>query len=600
MSPVNTMLAAKEIDGLTFVPSENLADLAENNGIAAEEVVDEPEDEDMGFIKASNNFWKNKIIQYFQENGYLDSKGHVTGNPAYDDLTFESTYSKYSRRKRLNEGRKSDIKLEHKTSRNVNTKQLQEMLLNQFISIQEGATKNRATNPIPICIWGAPGTGKTRIVSTLIDEFRDEGLNANMISINAQAMRKDDWALPGHKTSFKNVKNDRGEDIQIAVDTAIELPKSWLPTYDKNDIDEANGITEDVLDDIANGGDGSGNGDGGFFFIDELSRISPDVNNVIMTLLQERTFQGKRIGSKWMFVAAANRSGDLGGNATRFTWDSAQTDRFLHVNFVPTFEEWRECAESPIRGTNMPHIEPILVQFLSEHQTFWYNSTLRAEDDDDLVASTLAPRGRTWEVITKYLREIRQGTTDPRLAKIKKKMGMDPSGREPTTQDVVDGIRMQAGPKAADAFGKWGEFDAVFGLKNCKDVWQNGENAAIPFTPHSGTIIKALEKILAAPPKRAKVKVPGQSVERIPIKPEELENVVKYILKCIDRVSQSLGGAVDPVIQAVQERLYSIILQAPYYIDVQNPASPDVRTYAKALILLNKRKKQSANTVFGA
>ena len=598
-SPVNTMVAAREINGLTFIPSEQLAQLAEEQGIDAQEVIDEPEDEDETFIEASNNVLKNMIIEFFQSGAALSNP---MGNPAYDDVRtyYESKRNRYSRRARLYEGKKSDeTKMEHKTFKNVNTEELRRLIVSQYNAYRKGAAMNRSTRPIPYCIWGAPGVGKTQILASIIDDLRDININANMIGINAQAMRKDDWALPGHKTNFKTAVNAEGKAVQLAVDTAVELPKSWLPAWDPNDVDEANGITEEVLDDIANGGDGSGNGQGGFFFIDELSRIAPDVNNVIMTLLQSREFQGKLLGSKWMFVAAANRSGDLGGNNSRFTWDSAQTDRFLHVNFVPTFEEWCEWAESPIRGTNEPHIEPIIVEFLKEYRNIWYNAAMRAEEDDDKVASTLAPRGRTWEVITKAMREL-MDSADPDLEALYKKYGIPIEKKTLSVKDTADIMRMQAGNKAADIFAKWGEFDAVFTAKNSKDVWQNGENAAIPFTPHAGTISKAVEKILANPPSKTKVSVPGQNYKKIPITPQELENVVKYILKCVDQMDQRMGGASDPVLKAVQEKLVTMLMQAPYYIDLQNAGGQDIKTYAKAIIPLYKRLKSTENTIFGS
>ena len=136
------------------------------------------------------------------------------------------------------------------------------MLLEQYNQYLSGAAKNPNERPIPYCIWGAPGIGKTQIMYSLIDELRDAEVNANIIGINAMSMRKDDFALPGHTKVVNSLKLPDGKDYDYTVDTAIELPKSWLPAYDPNDIDEANGITEEVLDDWANGGDGSGNGDG--------------------------------------------------------------------------------------------------------------------------------------------------------------------------------------------------------------------------------------------------------------------------------------------------------------------------------------------------
>lgn len=589
VSPINTMIAAKQVNGLTFIPSSTVADLAEEQGIVAEEVIDEPEEEDEEFIKDANAYWKEVIKGFSYES--------PIGNPAYDGVYYESKKDNYSREQRINEARSTDISLKHKAFHNVGTHELMQMLLQQYNQYMTGEAMNPNTRPIPYCIWGAPGIGKTQIINSLIDLLRDTGVDANIISINAMSMRKDDWALPGQRTTYKDAINADGEKIKLSIDTAVELPKSWLPAWDPNDVDEENGITEEMLDDIANGGDGTGTGRGGFFFIDELSRIAPDVNNVIMVLLQSRTFQGKNLGSKWMFVAAANRSTDMGENAAYFKWDSAQTGRFTHVNFVPTFDEWLEWAESPIRGTDTPHIEPMIVEFLKEHENVWHNPGMfNKEDEKDKVSRTLYPGPRGWENATKEIRG-RQGAASDMLAKAYAALGLKTEPRDLSPKEISDILSHHVGNQAATMFRGWAGFDAVFTSTIAKSVWTQGEKAKIPFRPNSVTIQAALDKILSNYPNANKVAVPGTTMKRVPITAQQLENVVNYLITCVDKVDETDGSAKDPILRTVEGQLVVKLVAAPFHLDLTNPNSKDAQTFSGAIKILDDRMGKTEDTL---
>ena len=597
-SPINTMIAAREVNGLTFIPGENLAQRAEEQGIPAEEVVDEEDEEDPEFSKNANQFWK-KVMDVYEEGDEEAVAELIQGDGAQFAAQCESRRHRFTKRASLNEAR-AEISLEHKSFMNVHTKELTDMLLEQYNQYLSGTATNPNTRPIPYCIWGAPGIGKTQIIYALIDTLRDAEVNANIIGINAMSMRKDDFALPGHKADIKKIKNAEGNDIEFAVDTAVELPKSWLPAWDPNDVDEEKGITAEMLDDWANGGDGSGNGDGGFFFIDELSRIAPDVNNVIMVLLQSRTFQGKILGSKWMFVAAANRPSDLGDNAALFKWDPAQTGRFQHINFVPTFDEWVEWAESPIRGTDIPHIEPIIVDFLKEHQNVWYNASMyNKEDEKDKISRTLSPTARGWEMATKAAR-TKMSPANDRLASIYKERGLNPKGREALSgKEWGDILRTTVGNQAATMFTGWAGFDAIFTAAIAKSVWTQGENAKIPFRPNNVTINGALDKILTNYPNPKKTTTPGSTTPRYPLTPKQLENVVKYLIKCVDQMDEREGSGKDPVLRAIQSALILKISNPPFSLALTKAESKDCQNFADAIGLLNDRIEQTEQTLYG-
>ena len=585
--PVNIMATAEEIPALSFYPSSHTAAFAEENGIDAHEIVNDPI-EDEYFIKDANEYLMEIKTAY--EKGDEKKLAKLYAVSESMSILFGN---------QLNEGIE-DQSLEHKDWLNVNSEYMEKKIAAQYSEALSGVMRSgkSAVTLVPYCIWGAPGIGKTQIIKNLIDVFRDGGLDADIIEINAMAMRKDDWSLPGKKAFQVLLKNAQGHEIEYNVERAAELAKGWLPAWDPDDIDERNGITEEMLDDRANGGDGSGNGLGGFFFIDELSRIEPTVLNTVMTLVQNRKFNGLRIGSKWIFVAAANRPSDLGKYKKLFFWDEAQTGRFQHVNFVPTFQEWVKWAEDTNPTTGEPHILPILVDFLKENQNVWYNIAMRNKrSEDDAAAETMHPGPRGWENATKdaytEIHARRRAKTDDKdpLAILAKKKGYKVGSEVLNPAELTDILRSNVGNDAAELFSKYAGFDALFTAQNAKSVWTLGDKADITFFPNNLTINKALDKILANHPKyNNQVKVPGKTFKKIPMTPAELENVIKYLIKCVDAVDESGDVAKDPILRTISAELTKKLLAAPYHVDLMGA---DADLFEDVLNILHDRMKQS-------
>ena len=589
--PVNIMATAEEIPALSFYPSSHTAAFAEENGIDAHEIVNDPI-EDEYFIKDANEYLMEIKTAY--EKGDEKKLAKLYAVSESMSILFGN---------QLNEGIE-DQSLEHKDWPNVNSEYLEKKIAAQYSEALSGAMRSgrSADVLVPYCIWGAPGIGKTQIIKNLINIFRDGGLDADIIEINAMAMRKDDWSLPGKKAFQVLLKNAQGHEIEYNVERAAELAKGWLPAWDPDDIDERNGITEEMLDDRANGGDGSGNGLGGFFFIDELSRIEPTVLNTVMTLVQNRKFNGLRIGSKWIFVAAANRPSDLGKYKKLFFWDEAQTGRFQHVNFVPTFQEWLKWAEDTNPTTGEPHILPILVDFLKENQNVWYNIAMRNKrSEDDAAAETMHPGPRGWENATKdaytEIHARRRAKTDDKdpLAILAKKKGYKVGSEVLNPAELTDILRSNVGNDAAELFSKYAGFDALFTAQNAKSVWTLGDKADIPFYPNNLTINKALDKILANHPKyKNQVKVPGKTFTKIPMTPAELENVIRYLIKCVDAVDESGDIAQDPILKTIKATLTKKLLSDPYHVDLMGT---DADLFEDALSILYDRMKQSVRDI---
>lgn len=560
-SPVRTLSdAATKIEGLSFYPSPNAVELGKTYGFSVKEVTDTtPEDEE--FLEDANNFLEKYIAAY--EDG--DTR-------AINKLLAESKRAERIFRKHLCEG-VEDQSLEHKSWPNVGTDYIVNALEEQYDIVKEGEafTGESSKITVPYCIWGAPGVGKTQIIKSVIKELREIGIPANIIEINAMAMRKDDFSLPGKVTVNQAVKTKDGRIETYSSDKAAELSKTWLPAWDPADIDESKGITAEVLDDIKNGGDGTGNGVGGFIFIDELSRIDGAVLNVLMTLVQNRQFNGLRLGSKWMFVAAANRPSDLGRFKSKLFWDEAMTGRFQHVNFVPTFKEWKKWATAVDEESGQPHIFPQFVEFLTEHQDAWYNISMRnKEDDEDIVSSTLHPGPRGWEIASKdvytKMRARNKALADPEnsiLAKLAKKNGTKLKSPRLTPEEISMSLRKSVGNDAAELYKSWAGFDNLFTAAIAKDVWKHGDAVDIPFIPNDITIGAAIDKIFVNHPNIKK-----GSKEKVNITPEELTNVVNYLIKCAENMDTTNSGAINPVLTTINVKIKNKIMHAPYYVDL--------------------------------
>ncbi len=582
-SPTSILsVAAEKIDGLSFYPSQASVALAGQYGYSAKEVVDES-GEDPVFIKDANDFLKKYVSAY--EKG--DNKAIEELLESQESLEFFNEY-------RLTEGIE-DQSLKHKSWPNVGTQEVVEALLEQYDIVKDGEAFSGDSEDIavPYCIWGAPGVGKTQIIKSVVKKLQSVGIPADIIEINAMAMRKDDFSLPGKTNLEQVVITKSGKKETFSSEKAAELAKTWLPAWDPADIDEDKGITAEVLDDIKNGGDGSGNGAGGIFFIDELSRIEGQVLNVIMTLVQNRQFNGLRLGSKWMFVAAANRPSDLGRFKSRFYWDEAMTGRFQHVNFVPTFKEWKVWAEEVDEETGRPHILPQFVEFLTEHKEAWYSIAMRnKEDEEDTVSSTLHPGPRGWEIASKdaytKMRARARATSDPGnsvLAKIAQKEGGRIKSPVLSPQELGMSLRKSVGNDAAEMFIGWAGFDKLFPDSYARDVWKLGDSLDIPFIPNDMSIDAALDKIFQNHPK---MKAGTQG--KIDITNKELENVIRFIIKCVDNIDMNNSSPKDSILRTIKRKLNGKLQVAPYSIDL---LGKDADKYVDEFNILEDRMKDS-------
>lgn len=582
----NVMFKAETRDGIGFYPGKTFVNVCDEAGVEA--TISEEDDIDDEENEAINAYWKAKIAAAQEAETFTEDD---IANESYRLSSFEGRM-KYNR---LFEADGIALEAPEGGFENVNTKELQKMLVDQYRAfLFDGVGKPGADTPIPYCIWGAPGIGKTQITKGIITKLQEAGFDANLIVVNARTMRKDDFTLPGNKSNTKKVKNAKGDEIDINLQHAGELIKEWLPMYNVADVTDD--VTVEMLDDIMNGGDGSGNGKGGFIFVDELSRVAPDVMEVFMGLVQDRQLGKSYLASKWMFVFASNRISDMGDRGERVDWEAAYTGRFSHINFVPTFAEWLTWATGK-DSNGKQRIEPIIVDFLKEHPNMWYNSAM-SNDDGDLVTGSMYPQARSWENISKEMRERNKGTSafsdedDPShdfQKTLYDMLGIDVSDREMNPHEMAAIVRHHAGNKPAQAFASWAGFDARYTPDKAAEVWTKGDKAYMSFQINSATMEKAIAKILANHPKYNGKK------SKVDITPAEMTNLMKFIIACAEKIDGGSGDTKNQVLTAAYKTLALLLSNAPYRIDLSNPADPALDKYDEAISMYYEHVAEAKN-----
>lgn len=206
-----------------------------------------------------------------------------------------------------------------------------------------------------LMIWGAPGIGKTAILQSVLDEFK-EFQGYQLICKTLSNETPDNFTLPKYIDVELDVVNDKiaqikkkiGEKFKSVVTRATDVPKTWMPVYKPCGDPEV-----DTASDEACGK--------GLLFIDELSRATPQVLNVILPLINEGQFNGYKLGSGWCIIVASNRPQDEEGGQTSI--GNALSNRFAHVYFEPCVKSWRKWADT------QNYMSPLLLQWLEMPET---------------------------------------------------------------------------------------------------------------------------------------------------------------------------------------------------------------------------------------
>lgn len=276
----------------------------------------------------------------------------------------------------------------------LNTKNINEVKLHtedpeaKYNVVDTPALKNRIAMAFKnkklsrLLIWGAPGIGKTAILMSVLAELPN-GENYNLVVKTLSNETPDNFTLP------KYIEIDGQQK-------ATDVPKTWLPVYRPT----TDAATNQELDDACGKG---------LLFIDELSRATPQVLNVILPLINEGVFNGYKLGSGWVIICASNRAEDeMSGQADI---GNALSNRFAQLYYEPTVNSWKKWAET------QGYMSPLLLQWLAmpEHENlsggkFFYMDP--NEDMDGAGVTKLMCTPRSW---TNAMRELAEYSETGRL-----------------------------------------------------------------------------------------------------------------------------------------------------------------------------------------
>ena len=187
----------------------------------------------------------------------------------------------------------------------------------------------------PAFIWGPPGVGKSSLVTQLA---RDRGMP--LVDIRAPLLD------PTDLRGIPAVVGDRAE----------WFPPSFLPRA---------GAPAGVL------------------FFDELNAAPPIVQASLYQLILDRRIGEYQLPDGWIIVAAGNREED---RSVVFRMPDALANRFVHLEFDASFDDWRAWAVSR-------QLHPNIIAFLSVRREL-----LHKPND-----SRAFPTPRSWEMVADIL-----------------------------------------------------------------------------------------------------------------------------------------------------------------------------------------------------
>jgi len=238
-----------------------------------------------------------------------------------------------------------------------------------------------------LMIWGAPGIGKTAIIDSVVKTMKESAPDFHSIVKTLSNETADNFTLPAYTYEGDDVfdvslKTDKKDSTWKHEPTkAKDVPKSWLPVYEEIEGDDEGNEKRSAA---------CGRG---LLFIDELSRATPQVLNVILPLINESRFNGYKLGKGWSIVCASNRAEDELSGQTEI--GNALSNRFDQVWFEPTVHSWKKWAKE------QNFISPLLIQWLEmpEKETlsggkfFYYDPNEKNQAGD---TSTLICTPRSW------------------------------------------------------------------------------------------------------------------------------------------------------------------------------------------------------------
>lgn len=248
---------------------------------------------------------------------------------------------------------------------------LEENIGSQLAAFGPGG-KKLGNAPLPLLIWGAPGIGKTSIIFQIEKTSAENpniGYKLFTTLINGATIQKENLAIPVVENYGESMKDTKFVDMNGSYVT--EKVTNLLPVY----LPSGDDVKDAMIDEFFCSGSYKGTGyaeldedeayEGGIIFIDEYSRITPDVANVLNSFILDRKYNSQVVASKFAFVAAANRKADMNTEtAMNFKWETSYSGRFQQYNYAPKKEEWLEWARSTNPRTGKPYVMNAITDFI--------------------------------------------------------------------------------------------------------------------------------------------------------------------------------------------------------------------------------------------
>lgn len=144
----------------------------------------------------------------------------------------------------------------------------------------------------------------------------------------------------------------------------------------------------------------------GILFFDELNRASKDVLQAVFEICLDRRLDGEELPAGWRVVAAINADDDYDVAEL----DPALKDRWFHINFKPTAQEWLAWASSNPPGSDEPRLVKQITDFISSN-----NMYLDPPTAGNLDVSLVHPSRRSWQFLSDAMRKLGLDSESPNI-----------------------------------------------------------------------------------------------------------------------------------------------------------------------------------------
>lgn len=489
------------------------------------------------------------------------------------------------------------------------TKTLQEAAEEIYLSYRK---QRMGRNSQSICLWGAPGIGKSNIKKIVMERIQEHYPDVRWIEISGRGNSDDLYMQVKHTIQFHTRKGEKRDMASIAL-----VNISNLPMYNSNNLTK-----EEILDYefYANGGRWKDNGeldtrdDGGIIFIDEFSRSREAMMSVLMSLISDQNIGGGiKLGNKWMVMMAANTKSQMRGldAAEDFFLDPAQQSRCKNIVIEPDKTEWAKTfgslykqytSEVDGKTYTFSAIEPEIIDFATKYEDgkWFYNLQIIPPDAEEFTnqyASKAIPR--TWENASQDLRAAMIIFNEDNGTDIQTVTDFwnfkDARGRKIGEEIIRDQLSMAVGVPAAEAFAEYMK-SATFGRKEAQDVWTKGTCTVTTFKGDSFVPDIVVPKLVMYNPGFEDIPNSNRATVTDLINIDQLMNVAQYMADIISNSARTAGtGAKTTSFSTCYAKFQQMIIKrlqsfkeasnelAPFLTDVTiNPTDRDLNHFLES------------------